>query len=163
MHVLPKGLHRIRLTASSPSSCSGRARRCGSLCSGRSRHSRCTKGFLGVDDPVGRGPRPQEEDFLKPRYFTQLKATSPVTHQGRNVGTDPTFTVSPKPRIPLISHFSMCPHELGSLDGGKSRHHPRNDVRLYGGPYPFIQSMARALSVSGSCTFVFRGMRKRRA
>jgi len=77
-----------------------------------------TKGFLGVDDPVGRGPRPQEEDFLKPRYFTQLKATSPDTHQGRNVGTDPTFTVSPKPRIPLISHFSMCPDELGSLDGG---------------------------------------------
>jgi len=30
--------------------------------------------------------------------------------------------------------------ELGELDRGKSRHRPRNDARLFGGPYPFIQT-----------------------
>jgi type I restriction enzyme S subunit len=30
--------------------------------------------------------------------------------------------------------------ELGFLGRGKSRHRPRNDARLYGGPYPFIQT-----------------------
>lgn len=31
-------------------------------------------------------------------------------------------------------------HELGELGRGKSKHRPRNDSRLYGGPYPFIQT-----------------------
>jgi type I restriction enzyme S subunit len=30
--------------------------------------------------------------------------------------------------------------QIGSLDRGKSRHRPRDDERLYGGPYPFIQT-----------------------
>lgn len=30
--------------------------------------------------------------------------------------------------------------ELGELDRGKSRHRPRNDARLFGGSYPFIQT-----------------------
>jgi type I restriction enzyme S subunit len=30
--------------------------------------------------------------------------------------------------------------ELGEFGRGKSRHRPRNDPRLYGGPYPFIQT-----------------------
>ena len=30
--------------------------------------------------------------------------------------------------------------ELGFVGRGKSRHRPRNDSRLYGGPYPFIQT-----------------------
>jgi len=30
--------------------------------------------------------------------------------------------------------------ELGSLDRGKSKHRPRNDPALFGGPYPFIQT-----------------------
>lgn len=30
--------------------------------------------------------------------------------------------------------------DLGELDRGKSRHRPRNDPRLYGGPYPFVQT-----------------------
>ena len=31
-------------------------------------------------------------------------------------------------------------NELGELNRGKSRHRPRNDKRLYGGKYPFIQT-----------------------
>lgn len=30
--------------------------------------------------------------------------------------------------------------EVGELGRGKSKHRPRNDLRLYGGPYPFIQT-----------------------
>jgi type I restriction enzyme, S subunit len=30
--------------------------------------------------------------------------------------------------------------ELGFVGRGKSRHRPRNDERLYGGPYPFVQT-----------------------
>ena len=30
--------------------------------------------------------------------------------------------------------------ELGELGRGKSKHRPRNDPRLYGGPYPFVQT-----------------------
>ena len=30
--------------------------------------------------------------------------------------------------------------EMGTLDRGRSRHRPRNDPRLLGGPYPFIQT-----------------------
>ena len=30
--------------------------------------------------------------------------------------------------------------ELGFVGRGKSRHRPRNDARLFGGPYPFIQT-----------------------
>jgi type I restriction enzyme S subunit len=29
---------------------------------------------------------------------------------------------------------------LGTLDRGKSKHRPRDDARLYGGPYPFVQT-----------------------
>jgi len=31
-------------------------------------------------------------------------------------------------------------NELGFVGRGKSRHRPRNDPSLYGGPYPFIQT-----------------------
>ncbi len=30
--------------------------------------------------------------------------------------------------------------QLGELNRGKSKHRPRNDPRLYGGPYPFVQT-----------------------
>jgi type I restriction enzyme S subunit len=30
--------------------------------------------------------------------------------------------------------------ELGLVARGKSRHRPRNEARLYGGPYPFVQT-----------------------
>lgn len=35
---------------------------------------------------------------------------------------------------------------IGELGRGKSKHRPRNDQRLYGGPYPFIQTGAIAQS-----------------
>lgn len=42
-----------------------------------------------------------------------------------------------------VARNKWKPHrldELGFVGRGKSRHRPRNDARLYGGPYPFIQT-----------------------
>jgi type I restriction enzyme S subunit len=43
------------------------------------------------------------------------------------------------PDIPQSWAWAFLP-ELGELNRGKSRHRPRNDPRLYGGAYPFIQT-----------------------
>jgi type I restriction enzyme S subunit len=46
--------------------------------------------------------------------------------------------VPPYP-IPPTWRWLRLP-EIGELDRGKSRHRPRNDPRLFGGPYPFVQT-----------------------
>lgn len=44
-------------------------------------------------------------------------------------------------RSNLPSGWELMPlPELGELSRGKSRHRPRDDPRLYGGPYPFVQT-----------------------
>ncbi|WP_434347867.1 restriction endonuclease subunit S [Myxococcus virescens] len=43
------------------------------------------------------------------------------------------------PPIPDSWSWATLP-ELGELARGKSKHRPRNDPRLFGGPYPFIQT-----------------------
>lgn len=45
---------------------------------------------------------------------------------------DPVYNTLNLPTKPLS--------ELGSLDRGRSKHRPRNDPRLLGGPYPLIQT-----------------------
>lgn len=45
------------------------------------------------------------------------------------------------PPFSLPSTWKWIPlPQLGLLDRGKSRHRPRNDRTLYGGPYPFVQT-----------------------
>lgn len=43
------------------------------------------------------------------------------------------------PELPDGWSWATLP-QLGELDRGRSRHRPRNDARLLGGPYPFIQT-----------------------
>ncbi|HOU53685.1 MAG TPA: restriction endonuclease subunit S [Myxococcota bacterium] len=43
------------------------------------------------------------------------------------------------PELPEGWCWASLP-QLGELNRGKSRHRPRNDARLLGGPYPFIQT-----------------------
>ena len=43
------------------------------------------------------------------------------------------------PGVPEGWVWATLPH-LGELNRGKSKHRPRNDPRLLGGPYPFIQT-----------------------
>ena len=44
-----------------------------------------------------------------------------------------------RPELPRGWQWKALP-ELGELSRGKSKHRPRDDPRLYGGPYPFIQT-----------------------
>ncbi len=54
----------------------------------------------------------------------------------------------PRPTEPNATHLPLLPRgwawasldQLGELNRGKSKHRPRDDERLYGGPYPFIQT-----------------------
>jgi type I restriction enzyme S subunit len=55
----------------------------------------------------------------------------------RNLPSPDKF--EPPFEIPSTWRWLRLP-ELGDLDRGKSRHRPRNDPRLFGGPYPFIQT-----------------------
>lgn len=48
-------------------------------------------------------------------------------------------TFEPPFDIPKTWRWLRLP-ELGELDRGRSRHRPRNDARLFGGVYPFIQT-----------------------
>jgi type I restriction enzyme S subunit len=53
-----------------------------------------------------------------------------------------------EPASPITSNLSALPDgwtwatmpQLGELNRGKSKHRPRDDAALYGGPYPFIQT-----------------------
>lgn len=49
---------------------------------------------------------------------------------------DALETLPPLPESWVYIHLA----HLGDLARGKSRHRPRNDPRLFGGPYPFIQT-----------------------
>ena len=54
-------------------------------------------------------------------------------------GADPMQDRDGLPSIPASWSWTRLP-ELGALGRGKSRHRPRNDPALYGGPHPFIQT-----------------------
>ena len=53
-----------------------------------------------------------------------------------------------KPVAPVVDDLPVAPEgwtwatmpQLGELNRGKSKHRPRDDQALYGGPYPFIQT-----------------------
>src|SRR6185437_1375377 len=53
-----------------------------------------------------------------------------------------------EPTAPAATNFPPLPEgwvwatmpQLGELGRGKSKHRPRDDAKLYGGPYPFIQT-----------------------
>jgi type I restriction enzyme, S subunit len=70
----------------------------------------------------------QEAEPVRPRSAIEIR--SKFTSLG---SFDPPY------RLPSTWEWLRLP-ELGDLDRGKSRHRPRNDARLFGGPYPFIQT-----------------------
>jgi type I restriction enzyme, S subunit len=49
------------------------------------------------------------------------------------------FDVSDLPRLPEGWVWASLP-QIGELARGKSKHRPRNDRKLFDGPYPFIQT-----------------------
>jgi type I restriction enzyme S subunit len=56
--------------------------------------------------------------------------------RNHEIGSD---SFDPPFEIPRQWRWGQLP-ALGVLDRGRSRHRPRNDPSLYGGPYPFIQT-----------------------
>ncbi|HRI92780.1 MAG TPA: restriction endonuclease subunit S [Accumulibacter sp.] len=57
-------------------------------------------------------------------------------------GRDVEPVIPPAATIPALPsgwEWAALPR-LGELNRGKSKHRPRDDIQLYGGPYPFIQT-----------------------
>jgi restriction endonuclease S subunit len=69
-----------------------------------------------------------------PKATPDAKTCSRDEGQGSNV-----VSFNPPYDLPSSWRWLTLP-QLGSLDRGRSRHRPRNDPKLYGGPYPFIQT-----------------------
>jgi type I restriction enzyme S subunit len=54
-------------------------------------------------------------------------------------GQDAASESGERPELPRGWEWKALP-ELGELSRGKSKHRPRDDPRLFGGPYPFVQT-----------------------
>ncbi|MCG9915539.1 MAG: restriction endonuclease subunit S [Phenylobacterium sp.] len=78
-------------------------------------------------------------------WRTEQIALEPVSPRGeldirvkyRLGGADADF--APPYSVPESWRWLRLP-ELGDMDRGKSRHRPRDDARLFGGPFPFVQT-----------------------
>lgn len=68
------------------------------------------------------------------------KGKEPNDYKWRGKYKEPTGPVlKGLPPIPATWTWATLP-QLGELNRGKSKHRPRNDPKLYGGPYPFVQT-----------------------
>ena len=74
----------------------------------------------------------QADALLKKRTDADEKAARILPALFYKMFGDPATNSKGWPVMPLA--------DLGELDRGKSKHRPRNDQRLLGGPYPFIQT-----------------------
>lgn len=79
-------------------------------------------------------------DHLLQRLLTKCRAHSGGREQvARNGGKLDGATHDNLPALPTGWCWATL-SQLGTLDRGRSRHRPRNDPGLYGGPYPFVQT-----------------------
>ena len=70
----------------------------------------------------------------------EAKGKRPRDHAWKAAFVEPNGPdVSGLPLLPQGWAWATLP-QLGEFGRGKSRHRPRNDPKLYGGPYPFIQT-----------------------
>jgi len=87
---------------------------------------------LAFSGELTAGWRAQNED-VQPVAGRSAREIRSKFATGENDEFDPPFDIPPTwlwLRLP----------EIGDLDRGKSRHRPRNDPKLFGGPYPFVQT-----------------------
>ncbi len=67
-------------------------------------------------------------------------ALGTITREGQDrVASPRSVGAAALPALPQQWTWTTLP-QVGELNRGKSKHRPRNDPRLYGGPYPFIQT-----------------------
>lgn len=76
-----------------------------------------------------------------------ISQRSPAASRPEDAGSEAEVKV-PLPQQPIELPPSDLPRgwdwvtlaQIGLLDRGRSRHRPRNDPKLFGGPYPFVQT-----------------------
>jgi type I restriction enzyme S subunit len=74
------------------------------------------------------------------KLLERILAERRTKWKGKGKYKEPTTPgTSDLPHLPAWWSWATMP-QLGELNRGKSKHRPRNDPRLFGGPYPFIQT-----------------------
>lgn len=76
---------------------------------------------------------------LLERILEERRAKWEAEHPGKRYKPPVPSDTGDLPRLPEGWVWVTLP-QLGELNRGKSKHRPRNDPKLYGGPYPFIQT-----------------------
>jgi len=76
---------------------------------------------------------------LLERILEERRARWEAEHPGKQYKPPVPSDTDDLPRLPEGWVWVTLP-QLGELNRGKSKHRPRNDPKLYGGPYPFIQT-----------------------
>jgi type I restriction enzyme S subunit len=74
--------------------------------------------------------------------LTKMRAAGKIPKDDRwknKYPEPPTPSIAGLPRLPVGWVWATMP-QLGELNRGKSLHRPRDDPKLYGGSYPFIQT-----------------------
>lgn len=69
----------------------------------------------------------------------ERRATTEKTGRKTKTSTPAELDLDSLPLLPEGWIWSTLP-QLGELNRGKSKHRPRDDKRLFGGPYPFVQT-----------------------
>ncbi|WHZ14058.1 MAG: Type I restriction-modification system, specificity subunit S [Nitrospira sp.] len=74
------------------------------------------------------------------KLLERILAERRAKWNGRGKYKEPSAPdTSALPELPDLWGWATMP-QLGELNRGKSKHRPRNDLKLFGGPYPFIQT-----------------------
>ena len=105
-------------------------------------HAACEGRLVESEAKMARTEGRQYESAgeLLERILKERRQTWEQNNTGRSSYKEPTAPdVSELPDLPEGWAWATMP-QLGELGRGKSRHRPRNDPRLLGGPHPFIQT-----------------------
>jgi len=99
----------------------------------------------GFQKPLGSPDDEPASELLK-RILVERRAKWAADLRAK--GKDPQKAKYEEPQAPDLDELPELPSgwcwttlpQLGELARGKSKHRPRNEPRLFGGPYPFIQT-----------------------
>ena len=97
----------------------------------RQRQALLIKAFSGELTAEWIASQPGQQHPVVPRGDQELRAKYRMNEPSE--GFDAPYD------IPSTWRWLRLP-ELGDMDRGKSRHRPRDDERLFGGPFPFVQT-----------------------
>jgi type I restriction enzyme S subunit len=78
-------------------------------------------------------------DVLLHRILAERRARWEAEHPGKKYVEPTAPETDGLPELPEGWCWVALP-QIGELARGKSKHRPRNDPHLYGGPYPFVQT-----------------------